>query len=87
MTFSNKPTLRDIIRAEDEQLDDAICSRVGITVDTYKAIRFGFRAFAIGIIAMAWFTPRVQPTPTAYLVLAALVLGPDAVEAYLTRNQ
>ena len=79
-------TLTQTIRHSDDALEDA-CSRVGLTVDQYRRIRLAMQFLGAAIVAAAWFTPAVEPSPTAYLVFAALILGPSTVEAYLTRNQ
>ena len=86
MTISNRPTLTKIIDAEDDQLADTICRRIGISVDTYKIARFAFRAIAIGTIVATAIFPMMSLPPSGYVVLGALALGPDAVEAYVTRN-
>lgn len=74
------------LRRENAQLDDQL-SKVGLSVETYRALRFAFRAAGIVIVAAALFTPGVHADPVPTLtILAAFVLGPDVVEAWLTKR-
>lgn len=86
MTHSNRRTLASELREDDARLDSLLRQQVGICVETYKAIRFAFRAIGIAIVALAMFRQSIQPNPMTLLILAAFVLGPDVVEAYLTRD-
>jgi len=80
-------TLADDIRRCDAQLDTALRRRVGISVDTYKTLRFALRFLGIAIAAAAIFAPEVSADPVPSLtIIAAFVLGPDVVEAYLTNK-
>lgn len=55
-------------------------------METYKALRFLFRATGVAVIAAPYYVEMIDPLPqTAVLVIAAFVLGPDIVEEYLTR--
>ncbi len=69
---------------QDERQLARACEQWDITLSTYKTVRVTFRAVGILIVALGMFMPQVQPSPTTLLVLAAFVLGPDVVEAYLT---
>ena len=80
-------TLRTQIKAHDRRLDTNLRRRVGITVETYKALTFGFRAIGLAIFAAVAIYPSVTLTATQSLVLGALVLGPDVAEAYLARGE
>ena len=80
-------SLTETIRIADEQLDRELRRRLGICVGDYRLIRLAFRAVAIGVIVLTATMPNMGLPPTGYLVLGALALGPDAVEAYLTRGE
>jgi len=80
-------TLQRQIRDHDERLDNCLRRQVGISVQTYKALSFAFRAIGIAIVAAAMLMPTVEPRVTTLLILAAFVLGPDVVETYLTRQE
>lgn len=80
-------SIKQTVQRHDQQLNDALRNQVGVSVDQYKLIRFLFRAIGILLVGYAIILPDVDPTGTMFLVLAALVLGPDVVEEYLTRDQ
>lgn len=78
--------LRQTLRRDNARLDYECRRRWGISVDTYKALRFSFRVVGVAIIAAPYYVEMIDPLPsTAVLVIAAFVLGPDIVEEYLTR--
>jgi hypothetical protein len=87
MTLRNQTALQRLVYIEDEQLNEILDDQVGISVDTYKAIRFAYRFIGIAIFAAVAVIPAASLTATQSLVLGALVLGPDAVEAYLTNTR
>lgn len=85
MTTTHR-TLRESLLDDDAKLDDRIrrLTNGRLCVESYKPIRLAFRAICIGAIIAPYYIPTVNPLPqTALLVLGALALGPDVVEAYL----
>lgn len=79
-------TLSDHLRLYNNRLDDQLQRRIGVSVETYKIASFVFRAVGIIVMSVAMFLPTVDPQPMTVLVFGAFVLGPDVVEAYLTRE-
>lgn len=79
--------LRQTINRQDAELDAALQSTTNgrICVKTYRAATTVFRAVAIGTIVATAIDAGITLSPTAYVMLALLALGPDVAEAYLTR--
>lgn len=58
-----------------------------LCMETYRAVRMALRVAGILIAAAAMFYQPVAADPIpALMIIAAFVLGPDVVEAYLTRE-
>lgn len=87
MPSNTERSLSDQLRRDQASLDDELRRRVGIDVTTWKALRYALRVIGIIIAAAAMFEPTVSSDPIPTLtIIAAFVLGPDVVEAYLTHN-
>lgn len=78
--------LRHDIREHNRTLDTA-CQRRGISLRTFKILSFGLRFLGVALAAYTLVGLGVEPTPTFWAFVAAMVLGPDVVEAYLANGE
>lgn len=78
------PTLKADVEVYNHQLDDALRSKVGICLKTYKVIKniTQLAGAAAGIYAMSLGADPM----TTFVLIAGIILGPEGLEYVLTNE-
>ena len=85
MSGTTHTPLKDELRAEREQLDNACRQHLGVSATVFRTVKFAFYIITLAFTGYLIEVAAVEPI-LAMTFAALLITGPEGVEALLVRN-